>query len=303
MPDDIHGSTDLPGGCGAAGVAGHAGRGDLLPGLRGARDAVARARYTRRMPTSYRSAFITGASSGLGRGLALWFARNGVQVYAAARRTERLVALREEAAQAGGRVEPVALDVTRTKDVLERVAEIDGACGGLDLVIANAGISEFTKATKLDYARVQRIIDTNVSGAAATICAALPKMVERNRGHVVGVSSLAALRGMARLAAYCGSKAFLSVFLEGLRVDLLGTGVKVTALLPGFVRTDINAGVKGRIPFMLQPDEAVERMAKAILRGDKEYAFPWPVAGAARAMRFLPNGLWDLATGGRGKRR
>jgi short-subunit dehydrogenase len=254
------------------------------------------------MSTPYQTALITGASSGLGLGLATWFAKKGVKVYAAARRAENLDALKQEAAQAGGQIEPVTLDVTRTKEVLERIAAIDEACGGLDLVIANAGISEFTRATKLDYERVQRIIDTNVSGAAATVCAALPKMVERGRGHVVGVSSLAALRGMPKLAAYCGSKAFLSVFLEGLRVDLRGTGVKVTTLLPGFVRTPINASMKGRVPFMLEAEDAVERMAKAIVRGEKEYGFPWPVSGAARAMRFMPNGLWDRMLGGRGSR-
>jgi len=247
----------------------------------------------------YRTALVTGASSGLGRGLALWLAQRGVRVFAAGRRANNLEAL---ATESKGAVEPFVLDVARTSETLEKIRALDQRCGGLDLVIANAGVGEITNGRKLDWDRVQRTIDVNVTGAAATLSAALPMMVERGRGHLVGVSSLAAFRGFPGSAAYCASKAFLQVFLEGLRVDLKGTGVKVTSLHPGYVKSEMTAKTKGPMPFLLETEDAVERMGKAIYRGAAEFAFPWQVSGAMKAMRFLPNGLYDLALGGGRKR-
>lgn len=255
------------------------------------------------MATEYRTALITGASSGLGHGLALWFARRGVKVYAAARRSENLEALRKEAANLGAEIVPVTLDVSRPDAVVKKVRELDEDARGLDLVVANAGVGDSTNARRLQWTNVQRIIDVNVSGAAATLCAALPGMVERNKGHLVGVSSLAAYRGLPRSAAYCASKAFLSVFLEGLRIDLRGTGVKITTLHPGFVKTELTANSKNPMPFILETDRAVEKMGKAIVRGDAEFAFPWQLAGAMKGVKLLPNALFDFAAGGGPKRK
>ncbi|MDQ3265452.1 MAG: SDR family NAD(P)-dependent oxidoreductase [Myxococcota bacterium] len=251
------------------------------------------------MATQYQTALITGASSGLGRGLALWLARRGVKVYAAARRAQQL---EELAALSQGSVVPFVLDVAKTSQTLEKLRALDQECGGLDLVIANAGVGEVTNARKLDWDRVQRTIDVNVTGAAATLCAALPAMVERGRGHLVGVSSLAAFRGFPGSAAYCASKAFLQVFLEGLRVDLRGSGLKVTSIHPGYVKSEMTANTKGPMPFLLETEDAVERMGKAIYRGDAEFSFPWQIAGVMKAMRLMPNGIYDLALGAGRKR-
>lgn len=244
---------------------------------------------------SYRTALVTGASSGLGRGLALWFARRGIKVYAAARRRDNLEALANEARAASAHIEPVELDVADADNTLARIGELDTACGGLDLVIANAGCGQETNGRRIKWEPVKQVIDVNVTGAAATLTAVLPRMVERKRGHVVGVASLAAFRGLPRNAAYSASKAFLHVFMESLRVDLKGTGVHVTCLYPGFVRTEMTARNKAPMPFLLEVEEAVELMAKAIVRGEAQYAFPWQMAGIMGLVKRLPNALFDAA--------
>ncbi|MBF5044618.1 SDR family NAD(P)-dependent oxidoreductase [Aggregicoccus sp. 17bor-14] len=249
----------------------------------------------------YRTALVTGASSGLGRGLALWFARKGVRVYAAARRSEELEALAAEARAAGGSVEPVVLDVSRTEEVLSRVRALDAACGGLDLVVANAGVGEATPARALEWEKVQRTIDVNVTGAAATLCAALPQMLERGRGHLVAVASLAGYRGLPGNAAYSASKAFLTTFTESLRVDLQGSGVRVTCLHPGFVKSAMTEKNRHPMPFLLETEAGVAHMAHAIEAGKREYAFPFPMRHALRLVKVLPNGLFD-AIGRRVKR-
>ncbi len=242
---------------------------------------------------SYRTALITGASSGLGRGLALWFARRGTRVFAAARRKAHLAALAEEARAAGATIEPVELDVSRADETVERIRAIDAECGGLELVVANAGVGGQTNARRFEWERARQILDVNVTGTAATLSAVLPQMVKRKTGHVVGISSLAAFRGLPKNAAYSGSKAFLHIFMESLRVDLRGTGVRVTCIHPGFVRTEMTAPNKHPMPFMLEPEEASERMGRAIMRGMAVFSFPWPTRAAMGVAQALPNAVFD----------
>jgi short-subunit dehydrogenase len=251
--------------------------------------------------TTYRTALVTGASSGLGRGLALWYARRGVKVYAAARRREHLDALAQEARAANGHIEPVELDVADGDATVARVRELDDACGGLELIIANAGYGRESSGKRLDWDTVRQTIDVNVTGAAATLSAVLPRMVERKRGHLVGVASIAASRGLPRNAAYSASKSFLSIFLESLRVDLAGTGVRVTCLSPGFVKSEMTAQNKFPMPFLLETEDAVERMARAIQREDAEYVFPWQMAGAMGVLKLLPNALFDRLVRGKAR--
>lgn len=242
---------------------------------------------------NYRTALVTGASSGLGRGLALWLARKGVHVFASGRRLENLRALADEAKAAGATIEPVEMDVARTDETLARIRQLDADRGGLDLVVANAGVGGETYARRMKWERVQHIIDVNVTGAASTLCAVLPQMVERDRGHLVGIASLAAWRGLAGHAAYSASKSFLGTFMESLRVDLASTSVRVTCLYPGFVKSELTAKNKFPMPFLLETEDAVERMGRAILRGEAEFAFPWQLASAMRVMKSLPNPLFD----------
>jgi short-subunit dehydrogenase len=240
----------------------------------------------------YRTALVTGASSGIGRGLSAWLARQGIRVFAAARRLDELRKLQTELSSAPGRLEPVGMDVAKARETIQQIQELDDACGGLDLIVANAGVGFETHAKRIQWEKVEQTIQVNVLGASATLCAVLPRMVERNVGHLVGISSLASFRGLHRFAAYSASKAFLATFLEGLRVDLKSTAVKVTSVYPGFVMTAKN---KFKMPFLMETGEAVDQIGEAIMRGQAVVAFPWPMALASRVLRLLPNGLFDVA--------
>lgn len=238
--------------------------------------------------------FITGASSGLGRGLALHYARQGATVHAAARRKPALEALAAEAGGMGGRVVPVPLDVL---DAGAQVAAIEAAQrasgGALDLVIANAGTSEHVSALDMDWRVVKRVLDVNVSAACVTVAAALPAMVARGRGTVVAVSSLAGTRGFPGASAYCASKAAVRVFMESVRIELRGTGVRALTVRPGYVKTEMTAKNRFPMPFLMELEDGVRAMARGIERGDADITFPAPMAAAARLLGAMPRALFD----------
>lgn len=244
-----------------------------------------------------RSAFVTGASSGIGKALCLRLAADGYRVGLAARRVELLDELRATIVSAGGQADVYALDAMDTDAVTATVKRADDELGGLDLIVANAGMGEQRWAGKLRYERIESTLKLNILGAAATLVAVLPRMVERGHGHLVGVSSLAGFRGLPKSAAYSGSKAFLRVFLESLRVDLAGTGVTVTDVQPGFVRTPMTDNNKNPMPFLVEPEDAVEHIVRGIDKKASVVTFPWQLASVVRSARVLPNGIWDKAVG------
>jgi len=243
-----------------------------------------------------RSVFITGASSGLGRGLSLHFAKKGDTVFAAARRKQELERLAAEAP--AGSIVPVPLDVQDTGALVAAIRRAEEQSGGaLDLVIANAGINQPTSARKMDWTAVKKILDINVTAACVTIAAALPKMVERNAGQVAAVSSLAAFRGMPGNASYCASKAALHVWMESVRVDLRRTKVRATTIYPGFVKSEMTAKNKFPMPFLMELDDAVRVMAKGLARGAKTIAFPLPMAALTRMLGAMPRSLYEPLAG------
>ncbi len=244
---------------------------------------------------TFRTAFITGASSGIGAALAARLAAHGVEVALAARRAPELEALAAQIGGAGGRARVYPLAVTNPAEVERTLLAADDELGGIDLVVANAGVSTQRWAGKLTFADCARTIDVNVTGAAATLVALLPRMVERGRGHLCGVSSLAQYRGLPRSAAYSASKAFLSTFLEGIRVDLRSTPVCVTDVRPGFVKTPILEGATHPMPFLVPVERAAEIIHRALDSQDAVVAFPWQLATLARSTRMLPAAVYDLA--------
>ncbi|HXN56578.1 MAG TPA: SDR family NAD(P)-dependent oxidoreductase [Myxococcales bacterium] len=244
-----------------------------------------------------KSVFITGASSGLGRGLALHYVRAGAVVHAAARRKRELHELAAEAAALGGpgRIVPIPLDVadaqalTSALDVAERARPT-----GLDLVIANAGVGGPTPARKMDWVKVKQILDVNVTAACITVAAALPPMVARKSGTVVAMASLAGFRGLPGSAAYCASKAALHTFMESVRVDLRGSGVHALTIYPGFVKTEMTAKNKKQMPFLMELDAAVRAIAAGIDARKPLIAFPFPLATLMRGVRALPRPVYEV---------
>ena len=168
----------------------------------------------------HRTAVITGASAGIGRALALRLAKDGMEVALCARREEQLRELASEIEAGGGRATVHPLDVSDTAATQQTLQAIDDACGGVDLVVANAGIAKNRKAAKQRWSDIESMVAVNISGTMATLTALLPRMLERKRGHLVGVSSLVSHRPMPGMAVYSATKAFLAHYLAGLRLDL-----------------------------------------------------------------------------------
>jgi short-subunit dehydrogenase len=244
------------------------------------------------MPQEFKTALITGASSGIGREVAIWFAKRGTTVYAAARRTAML----DELAAAGhGKIIPLALDVAKEQETVDAIQKLDDDCGGLDLVLANAGVGDPTPGGTSTWPMVERVLKVNVSGAAATLTAVLPRMVKRGKGTIAGVSSIAANRGLGAYSSYSASKAFLSTFLESLRVDLHGSGVKVVCIEPGFVKSYLTERVAGSapMPFLMDVDVAAGKIGRAILSGKRVLAFPWQIAWSSAALGMVPSAIYE----------
>lgn len=241
------------------------------------------------MSALWKTALVTGASSGLGRGLAIWLTKRGVKVYAAARRLELLEALKVEA---GELIVPLKLDVSDADATFCAVSQLDTQCGGLDLVVANAGVGEETRPKKLRWESIKQMLDINVGGATATLCGAIPGMIERGHGQLVGISSLAGLMPLPRSSTYGATKAYLAMFLNSLRLDVEPLGLVVTSIHPGFVKTPSTAKNKPEaMPFLLEADDAVNRIGKAMVRGAKVFAFPWQLTSLIGLAGAMPRPL------------
>jgi short-subunit dehydrogenase len=189
-------------------------------------------------------------------------------------------------------IEPVVLDVSDDAATAARIRAIDDACGGLDLVIANAGIGRSALADLAEWEVVAGVLRVNVMGAAATLSALAPRMAARGRGRLAGVSSAACHVPVGVNGAYSGSKAFLSMFVRCMQADMRGTGVKVTLVEPGFVRSEMTAN-SPFTPWIADADIAADRFCRAIERGDRLVQFPKIHSFAAIAASHLPAGVLE----------
>jgi hypothetical protein len=234
---------------------------------------------------------ITGASSGLGAGMAREFAARGRNLALCARRTERLDALREEllAKYPNVRIVVRALDVNDHDEVFAVFRAFRDDLGTIDRFIINAGMGKGASlGTGYFYANKQTAM-TNFVAALAQCEAALEILRAQNAGHLVTISSVSAMRGLPRaLTTYAATKAGLSALTEGIRSDLLGTPIVVSTMYPGYIRSEMNERVK-RTPFMVDTETGVRALVRAI-ESEKTKAFvpAWPWAFVAFLMRNLP---------------
>ena len=238
-------------------------------------------------------ALITGASSGLGRGLALSLAADGYRVGLAARRRDLLEKLSADIRAGGGEALPLECDVAVREQVQVAVRRCEGELGGIDLLVANAGLSESTLVDELDSEDVERLIRVNFFGMVYAVEAALPGMLKRGAGHIVGVSSLAGFGGLPETAGYSASKAAVTKFLESIRLDLRGRGVDVTVVSPGYVRTPMTARNEHSMPYLVELDDAVALIRRAISKRKRALIFPWPLAAPVWVGQILPRRLYD----------
>lgn len=237
--------------------------------------------------------FITGASSGIGRALAIELGKRGAAVGLLARRADALKELVSEVEQSGGRALALPCDVRDALAVRAAADALRAHFGRIDVLVANAGIATTGHITTVSPEDVSEVMSINVIGAANSVAAVVPEMVKQGSGHLVAISSLAAYRGVPKSAAYCASKAAVSAYFESARVDLRGTGVDVTIIHPGFIKTPLTAGRKAQMPYLMELDDATNKIIRAIETRRKSYAFPWQLASIVRAAMLFPIPLYD----------
>jgi short-subunit dehydrogenase len=237
---------------------------------------------------------ITGASSGIGRKLVLYYLGRGHRVAAVARREEKLAELYQEPQSRNGTLTIYPADVTNKRRMAEVVALVERDLGPLDLVIANAGIAYQQLQGNLDLQAFEQIMQTNVMGVFYTLIPAIEVMMQRRRGQIVSISSLAALHPIPRIGTYCASKAALNYQLIGLYWTLKPYGIDVTTICPGFIETEMT--VSHQVPryWCLKIDGAVEKIALAVTRKRRLYCFPLWQHQIMNILGILPNTLQGL---------
>ena len=236
-------------------------------------------------------AWITGASTGIGRALALDLAREGYIVAVTARDEENLTALSMEAAGLAGRIVSFPCDVTDEAGMERTVAEIEEKAGPLVLAIFNAGNYFPTRPQRLEALNFSRTFEVNVMGVIYGLVPSLDRMRERKRGHVVIVGSVTSYFGWPATAAYGGSKAALFNLAEGLKYDFDKMNIRIQVMNPGFIDTPLTRKQGFAMPAMMPVDRASRRIAGALKSGGFETTFPRRFTWILKLLRILPQPL------------
>lgn len=244
-------------------------------------------------------ALITGASSGIGLALAARFLKAGYRLALVARREPELTAWARAQHVDAGRCGVYPADVRDIDSITGAGRDCIAAQGLPDVVIANAGISIGMDTAEFDDLAVMRAtLETNVLGMAATFQPFVRGMCDRRRGTLVGIASVAGIRGLPGHGAYCSSKAAAISYCESLRGECIPFGVKVVTLNPGYVATPLTRHNPYPMPFLMTPDAFAEQAFRAIERGVRQRVIPWPMGVVAQVLKVLPNAAFDRAVAG-----
>ncbi len=246
-------------------------------------------------PSAPKSILITGASSGLGEGLALHYAGPGIFLALSGRNGERLENVATACRAKGAIVETTTLSVAATGLMQDWVMAMDQKFP-LDLVIANAGISGGTGGSMLGetVSQARMIFDVNLNGVLNTIDPILPRMVERRHGQIAVMSSLAGFRGWAGAPAYSASKGAVRFYGEALRGAVAKSGVKINVICPGFVKTRMTDENDFPMPFLMDRDRAVRIITRGLAANRGRIAFPLPTHFSAWFISILPDSLTQI---------
>ena len=247
--------------------------------------------------------FITGASAGIGQALAARYARAGCRLALVARRTDALQAWADAQGLRPERCRVYGADVAQLDSIAAAGRDCLQAQGLPDVVIANAGISIGMDSAEADDLLVMRdTLHTNNLGMAATFQPFLHAMRQRRSGTLVGIASVAAIRGLPGHGAYCASKAAVVAYCESLRGDERPHGLKVVTLLPGYIATPLTAKNPYPMPFLMSAEAFADQAWRAIESGVSYRVIPWQMGIVAKLLRLLPNALFDRAFAGRGRK-
>jgi short-subunit dehydrogenase len=234
-------------------------------------------------------AIVTGASSGIGRALALQLGKGEYRLGLIARRRAELEATAAQIVASGGEAVAVTADVGDRDALHSAIKSAAEQLGPVDVLVANAGLGAPTRLDPLNIADVEETIRVNLLGVIYSVEGVLPGMLERRKGHMLAVSSLAAFKGLPGESAYCASKAAVNAYMEGLRIALRATGVTVTTVCPGFVATAMRP-MDSATPFIIRPDEAAGRIARLIARRTGGLVcFPLPMSLLTSLIARLPD--------------
>ncbi len=237
---------------------------------------------------SNRRVWITGASSGIGKALALELSREGARIVVSGRNAERLAEVSKACA---GEVWVLPFDAADRKATCEAAREVDHAWGGMDTVVLNAGICEYIDLPAFDATSVQRVMDVNFMGIVYGIEAILPLLRKGHLPHLVGMSSTVAYTGLPRAEAYGASKAAIRYLLQALRIDLLAEKIDVSIICPGFVQTPLTDLNDFPMPMRISAEESAKRIRKGLERRAHEIRYPTCFALILRTLAVLPSRL------------
>jgi NAD(P)-dependent dehydrogenase (short-subunit alcohol dehydrogenase family) len=230
--------------------------------------------------------WVVGASSGIGAATARELVARGATVAISARREAAL----DEVSR--GRMLVVPLDVTDASSVAAGAARVRDELGRIDVAVLAAGYWSQMDPRTWDTEVFDRHVQVNLVGMSNAIAAVLPEMLDRGSGVVAGISSVAGYRGLAGAEAYGATKAAQINLLESLRVHVAKSGVRVTTICPGFVRTELTDGNSFPMPFIIEADQAAESICNGLEHDRTEIVFPWPMALLMKAARLVPVRLW-----------
>lgn len=235
--------------------------------------------------------FITGASSGIGEYVAYEYAKQGATIGLAARRKELLEKVSAKCEELGGKTIICETDVTNQSATKMVIDDFISKSGGIDIVIANAGISGKIELDNGNSAEINRMLSTNILGVTNTVIPVLPTMLKQQSGRVVVVSSIAGFRGLPGRSGYSASKAAVRFMANSWRSSFAKDGISFTTICPGFINTDMTNKHKYHMPFLMDVDVFAKKMVNAIEKKKKTYIVPWQWRFVVPLIKAVPEWL------------
>jgi len=236
-------------------------------------------------PLPWKTVWITGASTGIGREVAVQLAAQGISVAVSARSADKLKSI-------GANAHPYPLDVTERATVTETAARIEADLGPIDLALFGAGTYAPVSPDNIDAAQFATMMDVNYMGVVNGLAAVLPHMRQRRTGQISWIASVAGYRGLPKAASYGPTKAALINLAESLKPELDLLGIRLSVVNPGFVETPLTEQNDFRMPYLMQPEDAARLTIAGLARGKFEIAYPWQFVTMLKIGRILPYSLY-----------
>ena len=237
--------------------------------------------------------FITGASKGIGKALALKYANRGEELFLVARNIDELSALVNQINTKGGKAHFAHLDVTNREEYKTVINQTNDLMGGIDLAILNAGVSIHTHFVDYNSDNLRETIETNLFGVAYGLEYIIPLMKSQGNGTIAGVSSIADFRGVPGSSSYSASKSAVSYLLESARPELKPLGIDIVTIRFGFIKTDMTKKNDFYMPLLLTPEYTADKIVSGLDRGKRKIQFPWQMVLLTNIVRLLPYQIYE----------